>query len=137
MKRILLLLISSLLIIIFPFAFGCGEDPAPQGPTEPEEPTFYYSVTLNVDYVLPCTYRSKSSSDLTPIQVARNSRITDLTFAVPIGETEYEFSYWEYVDSLGEKHKITSSTKFTSELFGDNENVTINAVCVSYFTPRV
>ena len=136
MKRILLLLISTILIIIFPFALGCGEPTPPEEPPV-EEPTFYYSVTLNVDYVLPCTYRSKSSSDLTPIQVARNSRITDLTFATPIGETEYEFSYWEYVDALGVKHKITSSTKFTQELFGDNENVTLNAVCVSYFTPRV
>ena len=137
MKRILLTIISSLLIIIFPFAFGCGDGSIPEDPEQPQEPTFYYSVTLNLDYVIPCTYRSKTSANITPISVSRNNRISDLTFATPIGDTEYEFSYWEYVDSLGNKHKITPSTKFTLELFGEEQNVTLNAVCVSYFTPRV
>ncbi|MBR1983960.1 MAG: hypothetical protein IKA12_04670 [Clostridia bacterium] len=135
MKRLFIVIMSTLLIILFPFAVGCGEEP-PTPPTPPE-PTFYYSVTLNLDYVVPCVYRSKDSSTITPIQVARNGRISDLTFATPIGETEYEFSYWEYVKSDGSTIKITSSTKFTEEIFGQDANVTINAVCVSHYTPRV
>ena len=58
-----------------------------------------------------------------PIQIARNGRISDLTFATPIGETEYEFSYWEYVKSDGTSIKITSSTRFTEEIFGQDANV--------------
>ena len=135
MKRLFLLVISIFLIILFPFSLGCSEEP-PTPPTPPE-PVFYYTVTLNLDYVIPCTYRTKDSTTITPMQIARGGRISDLTFAIPIGETEYEFSYWEYVKADGTKMKITSSTKFTKELFGEDENVTINAVCVSYFTPRV
>ena len=133
MKKLLSIIMSIFLIILFLFAFGCGEQT--EQPSIPEE-EFYYSVTLNLDYVVPCTYRKKTLSEMTPIQVARNDRIFDLTFAVPIGDVEYEFSYWEYEKSDGTKYKITSSTKFTEELFGTQETVIINAICISQFTPR-
>ncbi len=134
MKKILSIIMSMFLITLFSFAYGCGEQPVE--PNEPEQETFYYTVTLNLDYVIPCTYRNKTSSDLATIKVAKDGRISDLTLAVPIGNSEYEFSYWEFEKNDGTKYKITSTTKFTVELFGDEKNVTINAICVSNFTPR-
>lgn len=136
MKRIVLLLTSIFLISIFPFACGCKDTDIPDVEV-PESPKFTYIVTLNLDYVIPCTYKKRTSSEINTISVARDGRISDLTSAVPIGDTEYEFSRWEYVSSDGTKYTITPSTIFSAEIFGDNEQVVLNAVCVSDFTPRV
>lgn len=135
MKKIASIFLSLLFALLFPLVSACGEPPAESSTDNPPD-EFYYIVTLNLDYVVPCTYRRKTSSELQAISVLRDGRILDLTYAVPIGDTEYEFSYWEYVSSDGTKHKITSSTKFTKELFGEEKQITVNAVCISDFTPR-
>lgn len=135
MKKFVLV-ITSVFIMLFPFVCGCGDSDIPDVDV-PESPKFVYTVTLNLDYVIPCTYKKRTSSEVNTISVVRDGRISDLTSAVPIGDTEYEFSRWEYVSSDGTKYAITPSTKFTSEIFGDNEQVVLNAVCVSDFTPRV
>jgi hypothetical protein len=136
-KKVVSLLMTILLIMTSLFYLGCDNGTSIPAPPTPPDDKFYYSVTLNLDYVVPCTYKKKPSAEAKPIKVARDYRITDLTFAVPIGDSEYSFSYWEYVSADGTKYKVTSSTIFTEEIFGADENVVINAICIYVFTPRV
>lgn len=98
-----------------------------------------YTVKFNLNYNYKCTFNNKES--VADVTVKYSATISWLKNAVPKGEENksetdknYRFAGWYYVTKEGRKIKITSSTLFTENTFGDERVITINAVCEKLWT---
>lgn len=92
-----------------------------------------YTVKFNLNYNgFKCTFNN--SETVADVTVKYSDRITWLKNAKLVKEGDDDFVGWFYFPKSGDRIQITSSTVFTEQVFGEEREITINAVCSKGWT---
>lgn len=92
-----------------------------------------YIVKFNLNYNnCKCTFNNNET--VADVTVKYSDRLAWLKNAKPVKDNDYEFVGWYYITGSGDKIQINSSTVFTEKVFGEEREITLNAVCDKMWT---